>query len=303
MKVEEKIVATGFAFPEGPCIDEHGIVHVVELANHCVSRVIGGRRVVLADLGGSPNGAAFGPDSLLYVCNSGGNWPPKPSTNWVAGTGSGLPSIQVVRPDGSHSVLLSEIDGRALNAPNDICIDACGGFYFTDPAWAERTPEGVAKAEASPPGDVCYVAPDGHASRVAGGLKFPNGLHVTPDGNALVVAETGTGHLLKFGIGDGGALGAPETLVDLGPGSGLDGMCYDCEGRLLVAGCGPGILFVLAPDLSRVEQEIALGDPDLTNVCFGGDDFRTLFVTQGSAGRLAAIQWPVPGMRLFPDRR
>ena len=73
-------------------------------------------------------------------------------------------------------------------------------------------------------------------------------------------------------------------------------------GVTLIAGCGPGTLFVLTPDLSHVEREIVLSDPDLTNVCFGGDDFRTLFVTQGSAGRLAAIRWPVPGMRLFPER-
>jgi len=99
MKGNEEIIATGFAFPEGPCIDRAGVLHLVELPNHCVSRVVDGRRVVFAELGRSPNAAAFGPDEGLYICNSGGNLPPTPSTKGVAGFGGETPSIQVVQPD------------------------------------------------------------------------------------------------------------------------------------------------------------------------------------------------------------
>jgi hypothetical protein len=190
MKTNEEIVATGFTFPEGPCINRAGVLHLVELRNRYVSRVVDGRRIVFAELGWSPNGAAFGPDGGLYTCNSGGNWPPTPSTNGVAGFGGETPSIQVVQPDGARRSILTQIEGRRLNAPNDICFDAKGGFYFSDPAWAARTPEGVARAEHSPPGDISYVAPDGRASRVAGDLLFPNGLCVSPDGQSLIVAET-----------------------------------------------------------------------------------------------------------------
>jgi gluconolactonase len=302
VKKDEEIIVTGLAFPEGPSIDRQGTVYFVELANHCVSKVSDGRRVEFANLGGSPNGTAFAPDGLMYVCNGGGNWPPTKSTNGVAGRGGGVASIQVVRPDGTHSVVLTEIGGVALNGPNDICFDTRGGYYFTDPAWAKRTPQGVARAEESPPGDVCYVAPDGKASRVAGNLLFPNGLHVTPDGRALVLAETGTGRVWRYAIGNDGALSRPEVLIDLGLESGLDGMCFDAEGRLLIAGCGPGKIFVLTPDLKSLAETFDLSDPAITNLCFGGDDFRTIFVTQGEAGRLIAIRWQTPGMRLFPDR-
>jgi hypothetical protein len=59
-----------------------------------------------------------------------------------------------VQPDGAHTTILTQIEDKRLNAPNDICFDAKGGFYFSDPAWAARTPEGVARAEHSPPGDL-----------------------------------------------------------------------------------------------------------------------------------------------------
>jgi gluconolactonase len=301
MKAEERIVATGFAFPEGPSIDRHGVLYVTELARGCVSTVIDGRRSVFAALRGSPNGSAFGADGMLYVCNNGGNWPPTPSSGNKHGGGGGQASIQAVRPDGMFTTLLTAIDGKPLNGPNDICFDDHRGFYFSDPAWAPRTAQGVARAEQSPPGDVCYVARDGRPSRVWGGLLFPNGLHVTPDGKALVVAETGTGRVWWAAIHAPGVLGHREVAIDLGLASGLDGMCFDAEGRLLIAGCGSASVHVLATDLHRLEQTITLSDPAITNLCFGGPDHRTLFITAASEGRVTSIVWPVPGMRLFPD--
>ena len=97
-----------------------------------------------------------------------------------------------------------------------------------------------------------------------------------------------------------GALRGPKVLVDLGLRSGLDGMCFDGEGRLLIARCGASSSSL--PILTRLEQTIAFSDPAITNVCFGGDNSRTVFVTRAEAGQLAAIRWPVAGTRLFPDR-
>jgi gluconolactonase len=293
VKAVETLVAEGFAFPEGPCVDADGILYVTELANRCVSKIVGGRRDVLATLGGSPNGAAFGPHGILYVCNGGGNWGPKPSTKGTTGPGGEPGLIQLVHRDGSFETLLSEIDGTALNSPNDICFDAHGGFYFTDPAWAKRTPEGVARAEDSPPGNVCYVTAHGDAVRAAGGMLFPNGLAVSPDGGSLIVAETGTGHMLQFPILAPGSLGEPEILAGLGVESGLDGMCFDADRRLVVAGCGSASLYVFSPGLTKVELTIELSDPDLTNCCFDLG-MKSLYVTQANSGRIVSIAWPQP---------
>jgi gluconolactonase len=76
-------------------------------------------------------------------------------------------------------------------------------------------------------------------------------------------------------------------------------MAFDADGRLLIAGCGSGTIYVLAPDLTGVQRTLVCADPALTNLCFGGQDFKTLFVTQGASGSVAAIRWPVPGMVPF----
>ena len=175
-----------------------------------------------------------------------------------------------MQPDGAHTTILTQIEDKRLNAPNDICFDAKGGFYFSGPAWAARTPVGVARAEHSPPGDIRYVAPDGRASRVAGDLLFPNGLCVSPEGRSLIVAETGTGRVLSYAIGRNGTLDSPNTLIELGLESGLDGMAFDADGRLLIAGCGSGTIYILAPDLTGVQHTLVCEDPALTNLCFAG---------------------------------
>jgi sugar lactone lactonase YvrE len=113
------------------------------------------------------------------------------------------------------------------------------------------------------------------------------------------VAETGTGRVLSHAIGRNGTLDSPNTLIELGLECGLDGMVFDADGRLLIAGCGSGTIYVLAPDLTGVQHALVCEDPALTNLCFGGEDFKTLFATQGASGSLAAIRWPVPGMVLF----
>ncbi|GAA3625557.1 SMP-30/gluconolactonase/LRE family protein [Nonomuraea rosea] len=300
---DERVIATGFAYTEGPCIGPDGTLWVVELAGGCVSRIEDGRRIVVARPGGSPNGAAFAPDGRLVFCNNGGNWGPNESTGMRPGPGGGHPAIQCLTGDGEVHTLLDSIDGTPLNAPNDLCFDQHGGYYFTDPVWARRDEHGSAPAAASPPGDVCYVSPDGTARRVHHGLRFPNGLHVTPDGQALLVGETGTGLIHRFDITAPGSLGPPATYADLGPDSFPDGMCFDRDGRLLVAGTGSGAVFVVAPGGGTVQDTVRFADPDVTNVCFGGPDQRTLFVTQASLGRVVAIEWPVPGMALFTGAR
>jgi hypothetical protein len=160
-----------------------------------------------------------------------------------------------------------------------------------------RTPEGVARAEHSPPGDICYVAPDGRASRVAGDLLFPNGLCVSPDGRSLIVAETGTGRVLSYAIGRNGTLDSRNTLIELGLESGLDGMAFDADGRLLIAGCGSGTIYVLAPDLTGVQHTLVGEDPALTNLCSGREDFKTLFATQGASGDPLARPWNGPFLK------
>ncbi|MCV2394358.1 SMP-30/gluconolactonase/LRE family protein [Actinotalea sp. M2MS4P-6] len=289
----ERVVATGFAYPEGPRFDATGTLHVVELAGGTVSRVVDGERQVLAAPGGSPNGAAFDADGMLWVANNGGNWGPNASTGGVAGPGGLRPAaIQVVAPDGTVRDVLTEIDGRPLDSPNDVALDPRGGLWFTDPVWATRDASGSAPASASPPGSVCFT--DGErSSRCHTGMVFPNGLALTPDWSELVVGETGTGRILAFPIIEPGRLGEPRVWCELGDGAFPDGMAWDSAGRLVVAGTGSGALFVVS-QAGRVDR-VAMADVDVTNLCFGGPEGRDLYVTEAALGRVVVLRWDAPG--------
>lgn len=290
-----RVVATGFRFPEGPSIGPDGAVYVVELAGGRVSRVTpDGEVSTFVELGGSPNGSAFGPDGDLYVCNGGGRWAAETSTDGTVGPGDGDSLIQRVTPDGHATTLVAAVGDRPLNAPNDICFDADGGFYFTDPAWPG--PDGT-----TPPGTICWSDTDGNAVDAHTGLEFPNGLGVTPDGTTLIVAESRTRRLVALPILGPGRLGDPRPFADL-PGGYPDGLCFDTAGNVLCAGHGASSVVVYGPHGGPAIETITFDDADITNVCFGGPDMATLYVTESDGGRLVSVEREVPGMVLFPDR-
>lgn len=294
----ERVEAVGFAYPEGPCFDASGVLYTVELAGGVVSRVVDGEREVWVRPGGSPNGAAFGADGTLYICNNGGNWGPNASTGMKAGFG-GLPAlIQAVTPDGTISTVADSCDGRRLNGPNDLVLDGVGGIWFTDPAWAPRDASGSAPAAESPAGAVRYVGSDGLVSTLRENLVFPNGIAISPDGRQLIVGETGTGNILSAIIEGPGQLGDWGILARLGPDSFPDGMCFDSRDRLIVAGTGSGRLYVL-DERGTIEQELLMEDRDVTNVCFGGPDFSTLYVTEAEIGRVVTLEWDCAGSPLL----
>src|SRR4051812_45013314 len=132
-------VTSGLAFPEGPIAMPDGTVILVEMFGPRLTRVHpDGRKEVIAEIPGGPNGAAIGPDGALYLCNNGGRYTkvemnglliPGPVTmeRYVGGR------IQRVDLDtGAVTDLYTEVDGNPLWAPNDLVFDAHGGFYFTD---------------------------------------------------------------------------------------------------------------------------------------------------------------------------
>jgi gluconolactonase len=288
--MKPRVIAQGLVFPEGPAFDRAGNLYVVELRAGRISRIPPDGPVrPFAQPGGSPNGAAFGPDGALYVCNAG-----------ERSESSGRPDgrsgrIERVAPDGRVEVIARADDVGPLASPNDLVFDRHGGAYFTDPAW-----EGVVGNWT--PGNVCYLAANGAVRRLHSGLSFPNGLGITPDGRSLVVAESIGGKLHAFEIRAPGQLGPPRLYSSLGADAVPDGMAFDAAGFALVAGHSNGKLFVVPPGGGNPVQALELEDPGVTNVCFGGPDLRTLYVTEADLGRVVALEWERPGLQLHPDR-
>jgi gluconolactonase len=297
-------VTSGLQFPEGPVAMPDGTVLCVELKRGTVDRVHpDGRIEVVAEPGGSPNGLAIGPDGAVYVCNSGGwDWHELGGMN-VPGANlppdhSGGRIERVDLDSGDVKVLYTQCDGNPLVGPNDIVFDALGGMWFTD--------HGRNDGRVRTLGGVYYAQPDGSAIHEAiFPLESPNGIGLSPDGTRLYVAETHTGRLFAWNVS---APGVADTASPLGGAGGemlcrlpgmqlFDSLGVDGDGNVVVATLVRGALTVVSPQ-GEVLDQVALPDPMVTNVCFGGDDLRTAYATLSASGRLVSFEWPRPGLRL-----
>jgi gluconolactonase len=301
---ENRVLAEGLRFPEGPALGPDGAVYVVEIGAARITRIdSSGHCELFADVGGAPNGSAFGPDGFLYVCNNGGRWPAAPSTNGIASSpeNHGAGSIQKVGPDGDVTTLFSEVAGKPLAQPNDLCFDPQGGLWFTEPIWPEDPADFLEKVS---PGAVCYLPPfGGEPVRVTRDVAYPNGIGVAPDGRTLVVACSVTGWLIGFSIEGPGRLGEPRRIAFLGREAVPDGFCFDAAGRILCAGALTSAFHVFPPEGGDREATIEVDGETPTNICFGGPEFRTVFMTESGTGRLVTRDWHTRGFVLFPDQR
>ena len=301
-------VAGGLQFPEGPVAMSDGSVVLVEIKRGTLTRVDPeGKAEVVAELGGGPNGAAIGPDGRCYVANNGGCFA------WSEARGLTLPGgpcpdtyvggrIQRVDLDtGEVEDLYTECDGRPLRAPNDLVFDRTGGFWFTD--------HGTTGERSRDRTGVFYAKADGSAvEEVVFPLDAPNGVGLSPDGSVLYVAETHTGRVRRFRLDGpgrtaeaGGRLNRATLLVGLPGMALLDSLAVDEAGNVCVATIGEPGITVVAPD-GTVVDKVPTDDPLTTNVCFGGPDRRTAYVTLSGTGRLVSLPWPRPGLELAYSR-
>jgi gluconolactonase len=297
-------IASGLQFPEGPIAMPDGSVLLVEIKRGTLSRVApDGTITVVAETGGGPNGAAIGPDGTVYVCNNGG-------FEWHDYGGLCVPGNQphdywggrIERVDlatGRVQVLYTQCDGHPLRGPNDLVFDAHGGFWFTD--------HGKMRTRDRDRTGVYYALPDGSSIReVIFPLDAPNGVGLSPDGTKLYVAETFTGRVWQWDVvgpgklAEGFMLGGPaggSCLAGLAGYQLFDSLAVDGEGWVCVATLVNGGITSISPD-GQTLQHVATGDPVTTNICFGGPDLRTAFITCSATGRLVAMDWPRPGLRL-----
>lgn len=296
-------IAQGLRFPEGPVAMPDGSVLVVEIEAGRITRLWGeGKSETVAVTGGGPNGLALGPDGMLYCCNNGGfEWtqnqgllvPHGAARSWSGG------AIQRIDPGtGKVETLYTHAGDVQLRGPNDIVFDDQGGFWFTDHGKTFPRSRDVVGA--------FYAKADGsHIEEMVFPLENPNGIGLSPDGKRLYVAETYTAKLWAFDIeapgqidrNQGMTMAGGHFLYGAGGYSWFDSLAVEAEGNVCVATIGVGLISVIAPDGQLVDQ-VTTGDPFTTNICFGGPDLRTAYLTLSGTGRLVAMDWPRGGLPL-----
>ncbi|GAA6176999.1 SMP-30/gluconolactonase/LRE family protein [Sulfitobacter pacificus] len=292
----------GLDFPEGPIAMADGSVILVEIRRQTLSRVLpDGNIEVIAQLGGGPNGAAIGPDGMVYVCNNGGFlWTQEDGIMRPIGTPDDYVSGSIQRVDpatGRFETIYDSCDGQPLRGPNDIVFDAQGGFYFTD--------LGKSNAEYVHHGAFYYALADGsRIIRVHAPMITPNGIGLSPDDKTVHVAETRTGRVWSFDLIGPGEIAPPpfnmpgRLEVTLPEYQLLDSLAVQADGKICVATLMRGGISVVPIGGGAVDFIEVPGDPYITNICFGGADMRDAWITASGTGCLYHMRWPSPGHRL-----
>ncbi len=274
---ESKILATdakleklagGFKFTEGPSVDAKGNVYFTDQPN---DRILiwstDGKLSTFMEPCGRSNGLCFDAKGALWAC---------------ADEKNELWKIDVATK--KHTVMVKDYKGKLLNGPNDLWVRPDGGVYFSDPMYkrdywkrgpTEQDKEGV-----------YFLAPDGKTlTRVIGDFKKPNGLIGTADGKLLYATDIDGNKTYVYDIQADGSLAKKRLFCDIG----CDGMTVDEDGNVYLAGKGVTVF----DKTGKKIEEIKVPEGWTANVCFGGSDMKTLFITAGSG--LYAIKTKVKG--------
>jgi gluconolactonase len=247
------MISHQFRFTEGAAVDRSGNVFFTDQPNDKIwEYTTGGDLVVFMDSTGRSNGMYFDHDGRLVTCAD------EHDELWSIG------------PDRQVKVLLKDVGGRKLNGPNDLWIDGRGGIYFTDPYY-QRPYWSRAKSELD--GEKVYYLAPGKKEPVVveADIRKPNGIVGTPDGHFLYVSDIGAGKTYRYVIGRKGMLEDRQLFC----AQGSDGMTLDERGDVYLTGDG-----VTVYDSSgRKIAHIPVPESWTANLCFGGSDRKTLFIT------------------------
>ncbi len=264
-KVEK--LAGGFKFTEGPAVDAEGNVFFTDQPNNRIHKwSVDGKLSIFHERPGRANGLYFNKNGNLLAC---------------ADLNNQLWSIDM---KGKVTVLVKGYKGKKLNGPNDLWIDRKGGIYFTDPFYRRRYwNRGPMEQDGQ---HVYYLSPNGKKLiRLTNDLVQPNGIIGTPDGKLLYVADIGARKTYVYSINADGTLSNKKLFAT----EGSDGMTIDNEGNVYLT---TRAVLVYNKKGEKIETiEVPEGP---ANVCFGGKDKRTLFITARTS--LYSVRMRVKGL-------
>ena len=262
----EKLSAE-FKFTEGPTCDAQGNVFFTDQPNNRIMKwSVDGKLSTFLEPAGRANGMCFDAKDSLIACAD------EHCQLWS------------IAPDGKATVLVKDFNDKLLCGPNDVWVRPDGAMYFTDPFY--KRPWWKHDKMPQDGQHVYHLAADRKTvTRVIDDLKQPNGIIGTPDGKLLYVADIGARQTFRFDIQPDGKLTNKTLICKLGS----DGMTIDDEGNLYLTGKGVTVFDKTGKQIERID----VPEPWTANVCFGGKDKKTLFITASTC--LYSIQTRVKG--------
>jgi gluconolactonase len=247
-------VSGAFSFTEGPAVDQHGDVYFTDQPNDRIMKwkADDGSISTFLKPAGRANGMYFDGRGNLIACADEKN------------------ELWSISPSGKVTVLLKDYQGKLFNGPNDAWVRPDDGIYITDPLY--KRPYWKRGPTEQSGEHVYFLSSDRKTChRVADDLKQPNGIIGTPDGKVLYVSDIGAGRTYAYDVQKDGSLQNKRLFCELGS----DGMTIDDRGHVYLTGKGVTVF----DSSGRKVEHIDIQEPWTANVCFGGRDRRTLFIT------------------------
>ena len=260
-------LAGDFLFTEGPTCDAAGNLFFVDQPNDRIMEwSVDGKLSTFLQPSGRANGMCFDAQGNLIACADEHN------------------QLWSVAPGKTVTVLVTNFAGKYLNGPNDVWIAPGGAMYLTDPFYQRKWWDHDTMALTNE--EVFYLSPDRKKLvRVTDDLKKPNGITGTPDGKKLFVADIGARQTWSYDIQSDGSLTNKTFFCALGS----DGMSIDAEGNLYLTGRGVTVFDKTGKQVDHID----VPEKWSANVCIGGKDHQTLFITASES--LYSIQLRVKG--------
>ena len=250
---------------EGPACNTDGDIFAVNFGEQgTIGRVRGngvGDIFVTLPAGSVGNGIRFGKDGTMFVAD--------------------YAQHNILRINPRDRKITTLAHNSKMNQPNDLAIGPDGTLWASDPNWAEGT------------GQVWRIDADGTTGLAAPDMGTTNGIEVSPDGKTLYVNESVQRNIWAFTIADDKSL-KNKRLFKKFDDHGFDGHRCDVKGNLYVTRYGKGTVVKLSAQ-GEILQEINVLGSRPSNLCFGGLDGKTIYVTEVEHSRVVKFRVDEPG--------
>jgi len=281
--------------PEAPVILPDGSLIVAEMGQdkQSITHISAdGKTQRLIAKTGRPNGLAVDKNSIIWVAES-----------------ENPPSLIKLTKDGKKEIFLEDYKGTPFLFPNDLAFGPDGALYMTDSGvrFSDLVQDGSIRS------DYMDIKTDSRVFRIDlhtkgieeidSGLKFANGIAFGPDNN-LYVSEMFTGNIYRYRWIDGKIAPKREFFGNVFDKerpkafNGPDGMKFSANGQLFIAVYGAGTITVLGSDGSIIRHIPTKGSMP-TNIAFGADAQKKIYVTEDETGTLQTIDVDASGLPLY----